>query len=67
MISGPKKTVSILLPMDLYEEIVRLARETHRTIPGYIRQIIRKYLRHIQEQEGQEDSYSPETNLDSSA
>ena len=40
MIHGPKKTVAVRIPMELYLEISRLAKETHRTIPGYIRHVL---------------------------
>ena len=40
----PKKTVSILLPMDLYNQISDLAKDTCRTIPGYIRHILITHL-----------------------
>ncbi len=44
-----KKTVSIALPLDIYEKINILAQETCRTRAGYIRQILRVSLRHLEE------------------
>ena len=39
-----KKTVSILLPLELYETLVRMAEEDRRSLSGQIRQILRWYL-----------------------
>lgn len=49
MIRGPKKVVSVLMPMDLYDQLSQLAQETHRTLPGCIRQILKAYLRRQRE------------------
>lgn len=48
MIREPKKTVSIILPLDLYDQIKKQAEETSRTVPAYIRQVLRRYLWHIE-------------------
>ena len=52
-----KKKVSISLPMELYEQIKTLSEESQRSIPSYIRQIIRIYLQYYTEhaQEGKND------------
>ena len=54
---GPKKAVSVLLPMKLYEQINTLSEESQRTTSAYIRQIIRIYLRYYAEhaQEAEND------------
>ena len=54
---GPKKAVSVLLPMKLYEQIKTLSEESQRTTSAYIRQIIRIYLRYYAEhaQEAEND------------
>ena len=54
---GPKKAVSLLLPMKLYEQIKTLSEESQRTTSAYIRQIIRIYLRYYAEhaQEAEND------------
>ena len=54
---GPKKAVSVLLPMKLYEQIKTLSEESQRTTSAYIRQIIRIYLRYYAEhaQESEND------------
>lgn len=46
----PKKAVSLLLPLPVYERLSRLAAESYRTVPGYIRQIIKAYLRDLDEE-----------------
>ena len=53
----PKKAVSVLLPMKLYEQIKTLSEESQRTTSAYIRQIIRIYLRYYAEhaQEAEND------------
>ena len=45
----PKKTVYLQLPLSLYERIASLARESSRTLPSYIRQIIKFYLNQLEE------------------
>ena len=54
---GPKKAVSVPLPMKLYEQIKTLSEESQRTTSAYIRQIIRIYLRYYAEhaQEAEND------------
>lgn len=46
MIRGPKKTVSVLMPQDLYDRVKEQAEKRDRTVPGYIRQVLRCYLWH---------------------
>lgn len=48
MIKGPKKTVGIVLPLELYERLAVLAEDTARTVPGYIRQVLKSYLWHLE-------------------
>lgn len=48
MIKGPKKTVSVILPLDLYEWLAVLAEDTGRSVPGYIRQVLKSYLWHLE-------------------
>ena len=50
MIQGPKKTVCVLLPEEIYLELRSQAGEAHRSLPGYIRQILKRYLRYRAEQ-----------------
>ena len=48
MIKEPKKTVSIILPLDLYDKIKKQSEKTCRTVPAYIRQVLRRYLWHVE-------------------
>lgn len=48
MIKGPKKTVSVVLPLELYEWLQLLAEETYRSVPAYIRQVLKCYLWHLE-------------------
>jgi len=41
MTKGPKKTVSVALPVELYEQLKEKAEETSRTVPSYIRQVLK--------------------------
>ena len=44
-----KKVVSVLLPIELYEEIEKLTEYTQRSKSAYIRQVLRIYLRYYVE------------------
>lgn len=48
MIKGPKKTVSVVLPLELYERLALLAKDTSRTVPAHIRQVLKGYLWHLE-------------------
>lgn len=48
MIRGPKKSVGVLMPLELYEDLKKIAEETGRTVPGYIRQILKRYMWHVE-------------------
>lgn len=48
MIRGPKKTVSVLMPQDLYDRVKQQAEKKGRTMAGYIRQVLRRYLWHVE-------------------
>jgi len=50
MIRGPKKTVSLLLPKAQYERLRELAQAVDRTVPGYIRVLLSRYLRQLDTQ-----------------
>ena len=47
MIKAPKKTVSVLMQLELYEWVAEQAVKTDRTIPGYIRQVLKRYRWHM--------------------
>jgi len=40
MMKGPKKTVSVSMPLELYDTLKKLATEDYRSIPNYIRQVL---------------------------
>ena len=48
MISGPKKVVSVLMPLELYKRVREQAEQKNKTIPGYVRQVLRRYLWHVE-------------------
>lgn len=48
MISGPKKVVSVLMPLELYERVKEQAEQKGKTVPGYVRQVLRRYLWHVE-------------------
>ena len=52
-----QKVISVLLPIELYEEIEKLAEYTQRSKSEYVRQIVRIYLRYYAEhaQEAEND------------
>ena len=52
----PKKSVTVNLPIDLYEKINHLAKEGYRTNAGYIRLILTRYIRYL-EQENYKDTW----------
>ena len=54
----PKKVVTILLPMDVYKKIKALSDEAGWPLSRYLRQMVRRYLRHVEgrDREG-EDSW----------
>lgn len=47
-IRSPRKTVSVLMPMEMYEQIKKQAERTGRSVPSYIRQVLRCYLWHVE-------------------
>ena len=40
----PKKIVAVALPLEMYEQLKIFAEEDYRSIPGYIRQILKLHL-----------------------
>ena len=44
MAQGSKKTVSVLMPEELYEEVSKQAKRSSRSLSAYIRQILRAHL-----------------------
>lgn len=48
MIKGPKKTVSVVMPLELYEQLALRAEDESRSVPGYIRQVLKCYFWHLE-------------------
>ena len=46
MVKTPTKQVTLRLPLALYEQLQQQAQDTTRTLPGYIRYILKFYQRH---------------------
>ncbi len=44
MANNEKKTVGVVMPIELYEEVQKMADLTQRTVPGYIRQVLKGRL-----------------------
>ena len=44
MMKGPKKSVGVLMPLELYERVKEQAERTGRRVPGFIRQVVKGYL-----------------------
>lgn len=42
---GPKKSVSVILPVEAYQKLQTLAQESSRSLAGYIRQELNQHLR----------------------
>ena len=47
---GPRKQLSILVPEELYQSLQALARENGRALSPYIRQVLKQYVRHVEEE-----------------
>ena len=48
MIRSPKKTVSLLIPLETYGKIKCLAEANRRTVSSYLRVMIYNYLRRLE-------------------
>jgi len=42
---GPKKTVGVTMPLELYQTLKELAEEDQRSIPSYIRLVLKEYTK----------------------
>jgi len=45
MKNEPRKTISLVMPQELYDQLKELAQENCYTLPGYIRQILKIHIR----------------------
>ena len=59
MISGPKKRLTLLLPLELHDRLKAMAEENGRSLSGYVRQILKRYVRHV-EAEGEKGWWTVE-------
>ena len=50
MASDSKERLSILISKELYQDLKELSRENGRSLSGYVRQILKRYIRHVSEQ-----------------
>ena len=48
MKSGPRKQLSLLLPLELHDRLKAMAEENGRSLSGYVRQILKRYVRHAE-------------------
>lgn len=47
MIKGPKKTVTVLMPAELYERLSTQAEDSSRSLSSYIRQALKCHLLYL--------------------
>ena len=57
MLDGPKKRINILLPREFFDRLAELASQSGYTLPGYIRQILWRYLRRLETRPGDPDDW----------
>ncbi|MEM5819244.1 MAG: hypothetical protein AAGU16_15415 [Desulfitobacterium hafniense] len=58
---GPKKSVSVLLPRELHQELQILAQESSRSLAGYIRQ---ELYQHLRDQPARQDDPANQTSME---
>ena len=54
MMKGPKKSVTVLMPIGLYQALRRRAAESDRTLPSYIRVILTRYMTFLDNHQGED-------------
>ena len=47
---GSRKQLSVLIPLELYQALQELAQESGRTLAPYVRQVLKQYVRHVEEE-----------------
>ena len=52
-----KKSIAILVPEELHSKLKSLAAENGRTMSGYIRQILKRYIRHLEQNSASVDDW----------
>lgn len=55
MKKGPRKTVNVVIPLELYETLKKLAEEDVRSIPSYIRLVLMEHIKQKNSVPPQED------------
>ena len=48
MMQDPKRTISILLPEELYQELAKQAEHSSRSLSAYIRQVLKAHLQYME-------------------
>ena len=57
MVRGPKKSVTTILPMDVYRKLKLVADESGWPLSRYLRQMVKRYLRHLEQHEGDPEDW----------
>ena len=47
MVQGPKKTISTMIPMELYEELNELVKDSSWSMSADIRQVLKAHLEYM--------------------
>ncbi len=55
MKKGPKKTISVIVPLETYDTIKKMSQADARSIPSFIRLVLRDYLEEKNSVPPQED------------
>ena len=50
MVPGAKKSLTLMLPLELHQQLKELSKENGRTMSGYVRQILKRYIRFVAEE-----------------
>ena len=48
MTARPQKTISVLLPEELYQELIKKAEHSSRPLSAYIRQVLKAHLQYLE-------------------
>lgn len=46
-VDDPKKSVTVVLPLDRYQALARLAEQNSYSLPAYIRQVLRNHIQSL--------------------
>lgn len=53
MREGPKKTICVVVPEELYQELNGLAEKSSRSMSAYIRQVLNAHLQYLSRFQGE--------------